>query len=109
MPQLQTKVPTLRRWGKKMTVVVDVPFFNSLGPMVAIPHLSNSDIAWFVVNYDPATGAISLAKTVYTTLESSVEALTAGIPKSREDFEGKLGGLLAAKTKAAKKKIVRLT
>ena len=109
MPQLQTKVPTLRRWGKKMAVVVDAPFFKSLGPMVAIPHLSNSDIAWFVVDYDPATGAVSLMKTVFTTLESSVEALTAGIPKSREAFEEKLAGLLTATNKAAKKKVIRLS
>ena len=33
MPQLQIKVPTLRRWGKKMAVVVDRHFFESLGQM----------------------------------------------------------------------------
>jgi hypothetical protein len=109
MPQLQTKVPTLRRWGKKMTVVVDLPFFKSLGPMVTIPHLSNCDIAWFVVDYDPATGKMSLSAKVYTTLESSVEALTAGIPRSKEAFENRMAGLLTASTKAAKKKIIRLS
>lgn len=109
MPQLQTKVPTLRRWGRKMAVVVDVPFYKSLGSMIEVPHLSNSDIAWFVIDYDPADGAIKLHKKVFTTLESSVEALTAGIPKSREAFEDKLSSLQTATTKAAKKKIIRLS
>ncbi len=39
MPQLQIKVPTLRRWGKKMAVVVDRPFFNALGEMDQEKHL----------------------------------------------------------------------
>jgi Restriction endonuclease NotI len=87
MPQLQTKVSTLRRWGRKMTVVVDRPFFDSLGTMISIAHLSNADIAWFVVDYDPDSGAMSLTERVFTTLESSVEALTAGVPMSRDAFE----------------------
>ncbi len=33
MPQLQTKVPTLRRWGKKMAVVTDRAFFEKMGKM----------------------------------------------------------------------------
>ena len=34
-----------------MAVVVDVPFFNSLGPMEDAGHISNSDIVWCVVDY----------------------------------------------------------
>ena len=79
MPQLQTKVPTLRRWGKKMAVVVDEPFFENLGKITEIPHLSNADIAWFVISYDVRSGAMGLSKKIYSTLENSVEALTAGI------------------------------
>ena len=30
LPQLQTKVPTIRTWGKKMAVVIDEAFFSSL-------------------------------------------------------------------------------
>ncbi len=30
LPQLQTKVPTIRTWGKKMAVVIDEAFFASL-------------------------------------------------------------------------------
>ncbi len=108
MPQLQTKVPTLRRWGKKMAVVVDEPFFNSLGPISEIPHLSNADIAWFVISYDVENGKMNLSKRIYSTLENSVEALTAGIPRSLEAFEGRLNGILASPKKSMKKKIIHL-
>lgn len=106
MPQLQIKVPTLRRWGRKMAVVVDQSFFRSLGSFVKVPHLSNADIVWFVINYDPATGSMTLIETVFTTLESSVEALTAGVPRSRETFEGKLQEILKSKDPKAQKKVI---
>jgi hypothetical protein len=94
MPQLQTKVPTLRRWGRKMAVVVDRPFFDSLGPMDRVSHLSNADIIWFIVRFDEQPGANSASLVVddvrYTTLERAVEGLTSGIPTSLDDFETKI-------------------
>jgi len=89
MPQLQIKIPTLRRWGKKMVVVVDEEFFNSLGPMSQANHVSNADIAWFVVNYDISSSpsALRISKKHYTTLEHAVEGLTGGIPIPLPDFE----------------------
>jgi len=51
MPQLQIKVPTISRWGKKMAVVVDLPFWESLGSITEVDHVSNCDIAWFVMKY----------------------------------------------------------
>jgi hypothetical protein len=108
MPQLQTKVPTLRRWGRKMAVVVDKPFYASLGQFTRIKHLSNADIAWFVVNYDQETGKMNPVDTIFTTLESSVDALTAGVPRSRDAFEQKLRQIVTSKRKAMKKKVIRL-
>ena len=94
MPQLQIKVPTLRRWGRKMAVVVDRPFFDSLGTMDNAPHVSNSDIVWFIVRFDenPDHGVATLVvdEVHYTTLERAVEGLTAGIPTSLDDFEAKI-------------------
>ncbi|MEA2062187.1 MAG: NotI family restriction endonuclease [Gemmatimonadota bacterium] len=89
MPQLQIKVPTLRRWGKKMAVVVDVPFFQSLGPMDQVRDVSNCDIVWFIVDFDTKCNParIKLADTRYTTLEKAVDGLTAGIPMPLTDFE----------------------
>ena len=90
MPQLQTKVPTLRRWGKKMAVVVDKAFWDSLGGMRRTKNLSNADIIWFVLDYDgPTRGRYILktGETIFTTLENAVEGLTGGTPVSLEQFE----------------------
>ena len=98
MPQLQIKVPALRRWGKKMAVVVDEDFWEGLGPMDAVRHVSNCDIAWFVLGYDEAKGSARLAlRDVHlTTLERAVEGLTAGRPVSLGDFEGRIVAKLNA-------------
>ena len=93
MPQLQIKVPSLRRWGKKMAVVVDRSFFLAMGKMRAVPNISNCDVAWFVLTYkQTAEGLYSLSEdqVQFTTLEDSVEGLTAGVPVSLETFEKRI-------------------
>lgn len=94
MPQLQVKVPTLRRWGKKMAVVVDRAFFYSMGQMEAVADLSNSDIAWFLVDFDktPQGDAFNLveAEVVYTTLERAIEGLTGGAAVPLFEFEQRI-------------------
>jgi hypothetical protein len=92
MPQLQIKVPTLRRWGKRMAVVVDEVFFESLGKMEEAAGISNSDIVWFVVGFEETAGAFEIVrrKTFCTTLESAVIGLTAGNPVSLETFEKRI-------------------
>ncbi len=97
MPQLQIKVPTLRRWGKKMGVVVDESFFAALGSMTPQSHMSSADIAWFVVKYDESGGEARLApsRLVWTTLEHAVEGLTAGRPVSLAVFEARIKAKLS--------------
>ncbi len=94
MPQLLTKVPTLRRWGKKMAVVVDAPFFHSMGKMERVPDVSNADIVWFLVDFveDPNGGPFRLevVEEFFTTLESATLGLTGGIPVSQGQFEGRI-------------------
>lgn len=98
MPQLQIKVPALRRWGKKMAVVVDRSFFGALEEMDAAPDISNCDVIWFIVTYEESGGTFSLKPdfTRFTTLEAAVNGLTGGHPVSLEEFESrvraKLGG-----------------
>ncbi len=90
MPQLQIKVPTLRRWGKKMAVVVDKAFWESLGEMRRAGDISNADIAWFIVGYEgPENGCyrIERQEVAFTTLENAVEGLTGGTPATLEQFE----------------------
>jgi hypothetical protein len=98
MPQLQIKVPSLRRWGKKMAVVIDRSFFDALGSMEEVPHISNSDIAWFVVNYKEESGSIRMIRDSvhFTTLERAVEGLTAGRPVSLPVFEERIRNKLRA-------------
>jgi hypothetical protein len=102
MPQLQTKVPTLRRWGKKMAVVVDRSFYRSMGTMKTVDHASNSDIAWFIVDFKPAEGQnrmeINPGEVFYTTLEESVLGLTGGKPVSKGTFEGRIAAALKQRT-----------
>jgi hypothetical protein len=92
MPQLQIKVPSLRRWGKKMAVVIDQDFFNNMAPMEKVKDVSNCDVAWFIVRFDESQGEAVLTpdKVYLTTLEQSVEGLTAGIPVSLAKFEERM-------------------
>lgn len=94
MPQLQTKIPTLRRWGKKMAVIVDVPFFMSMGAMRDIDDQSNADIAWILVDFVRDEGAARfdavIDRVIYTTLESAIEGLTGGVPVSKDEFERRI-------------------
>jgi len=92
MPQLQIKVPTLRRWGKKMAVVVDEAFFSALGRMDDVPEPSNADIAWFIVKFEEqeSTAELQCGHVQFTTLERAVEGLTAGKPVSLAEFERRI-------------------
>lgn len=92
MPQLQIKVPTLRRWGKKMAVVVDEAFFSSLGKMDNVSDPSNADIGWFVVKLRRDNGVARLEPAFrrFTTLERAVEGLTAGLPVTLQQFESNI-------------------
>ncbi|MCD1620933.1 hypothetical protein K7H20_23035 [Salipiger manganoxidans] len=92
MPQLQIKVPTLRRWGKKMVVVVDVAFFKSMGKMRPVKDVSNCDIVWCLVDFEqPAPGQPYELKVIdpptYTTLEAAIEGLTGGDAVPLGEFE----------------------
>ncbi|MBA3351723.1 MAG: hypothetical protein H0U23_04730 [Blastocatellia bacterium] len=99
LPQLQTKVPTIRTWGKKMAVVIDEAFFSSLVGLEREQHLSNAEIVWFVVAYDRQQTSWKLVPrtVVYSKLDASVKALTGGVPLSKERFERQLLDKLSAR------------
>ena len=94
MPQLQIKVPTLRRWGKRMAIVVDRPFYDSMGKMETVADISNADVAWFVVDFvhDPASKRFNMTRgTVhFMTLEEAVKGLTGGTPVTLAEFEARI-------------------
>jgi len=97
LPQLQTKVPTIRTWGKKMAVVIDEEFFASLIGLEREKYPSNAEIAWFVVGYEPALNGWKLVQRdlVFTKLDASIKSLTGGVPLSKEKFEQQLRFKLA--------------
>ena len=75
-----------------MAVVVDKAFYRHAGRMDTVSDLSNSDIAWFLVDFDessePATIVLSFPE--LQTLERAVEGLTGGIPVTLSEFETKI-------------------
>ncbi len=96
MPQLQIKVPTLRRWGKKMALLVDRAFFLSMGEMRRVEHLSNCDVVWFLADFVREPGEpiyrLEIVDEFGTTLESAIEGLTGGEAVSLEEFEARIRG-----------------
>ena len=92
MPQLQVKVPTLRRWGSKMAVAVDQPFFESVGgPSPSYSRdLGDGDIIWLVPRLSlKEDGGYILEQGHWEvlTLESSNEKLLAARTIQRNEFE----------------------
>jgi Restriction endonuclease NotI len=109
LPQLQAKVPAIRRWGVKMAVVVDNAFWNSIGGIKDQTDLSNSDLIWFVVDYEPSFLGFKLQKKgVYlTTIEDAVTALTGGVPVTRKEFEDRVAEKMSRTTKGLSLSAVR--
>ena len=95
MPQLEVKVPTLRRWGSKMAVAVDKPFFNSIGgPSENYSQdLGDGDIIWLVPSIAPNDdGKLALMRGHWEvlTLEESRNKLLAARTIQRNEFENHL-------------------
>lgn len=91
MPQLQIKVPTLRRWQAKMAVVVDRPFFNSIGGASTSPSrdLGDGDIIWMVVDMDcsdPMACRLVRGHWEVMTLEASSDRLLAAETVPQQTF-----------------------
>lgn len=101
MPQLQVKVPTVRRWNSKMAVVVDKPFFDSIGGPSASPtrDINDGDIIWLVPelswNAEEGTFGLSRGHWEVLTLETSSDKLLAARTISRDSFETALQDKLA--------------
>ena len=91
MPQLQIKAPTLRRWGSKVAVAVDRPFFKSVGGPSPNPShdLNDGDIIWLVPELvvDGRRRRLSRWHWEVLTLEASTEKLLSASTIQREAFE----------------------
>ncbi|WP_434526297.1 NotI family restriction endonuclease [Photorhabdus asymbiotica] len=108
-PQLDVKVPVLRNWGKKVVVVIDRYFYSNMNALTdAYPRArndqekrDNSDVVWFVVDYDESLN-MTASEVIYTTLESSRRALNATEPLSKADFTRNLKQVIDDKSRANK-------
>lgn len=98
MPQLQVKVPTLRRWGRKLAVAVDRPFFNALEQVTrrSSQDLNDGDVIWLVSALEPAENGLQLVRSHWEvlTLEQTSQMLLAAETIPRDDFESALNAKL---------------
>ena len=92
MPQLQVKVPTLRRWGAKMAVAVDKPFFDAVGGISPgySRDLGDGDVIWLVpqlVRGNDGSRRLARGHWEVLTLETAVDKLLAAETVRRGKFE----------------------
>ena len=92
MPQLEIKVPTLRRWSSKLAVAVDRPFFEAVGGPSSNPSqdLDDGDIIWLIPEFQRgADQSIRMTRGHFEvlTLEESRPRLLAAQTISRSEFE----------------------
>ena len=95
MPQLMVKIPTLRQWGKKLAVAVDVPFFEAIGGKTSQPShdLNEGDIIWMVMEVSDDF-RLQPCHWEVLPLEVSANKLLAADRVRREEFEAALRGKL---------------
>ena len=88
MPQLQIKAPTLRRWGTKLAVAVDMPFFEAIGGPSQKPSqdLDEGDIIWLVPQISDEY-RLEASHWEVLSLEDSSDKLLAATTIKRGEFE----------------------
>ena len=77
-PQLMFKGGILNAWGKKMSVALDSPFFNTL-PKLKEVSKEEADVAWLVYDLIPdQTGSLRITKTktVYTEFSEALNTIS---------------------------------
>ena len=93
LPQLEVKVPTLTRWGKKLVVVTDVPFLKSMPAIRQANDLSNADICWLAYRLEPVDASrftLILDTSLTATLRDVRASLVGGLAPPKVDFETRL-------------------
>ena len=95
MPQLEIKVPTLRRWSSKLAVAVDKPFFDAVGGPSpnASTDLDDGDIIWLAPEFrrgDDRSIRLTRGHFEVLTLEDSRPRLLAAETIPRSEFEDTL-------------------
>jgi len=96
MPQLRIKAPTLRRWGTKSAVAVDLPFFEAInGPTAKPSHdPDDGDIIWMVPRMT-SDYRLEAYHWEILSLEDSSDMLLSAETVKRKEFEDTLRVKLA--------------
>lgn len=94
MPQLNLKVETLTRWGKKLFVAIDTEFFSALNIRNFASDIENADIIWLVYEIkgeiSDRTYKLSRVEAKMSTLRETQNAvLYSGLP-TKSTFENNL-------------------
>lgn len=95
MPQLEIKIPLLRRWRTKTAIVLDRPFFETLGgPSPQPSHdLDAGDVIWMIPDLVRDGGGryrLTQGHWEVLTLESTHAKLLSATDVPRAEFEGVL-------------------
>jgi hypothetical protein len=93
LPQLEVKVPTLSRWGKRTVVIVDKPFMDWMPPFETVEDISNADVIWLSFEMKRMPGGrfgLCFHKVKMATLEETRKGLVAGLPSTQQEFEAKI-------------------
>jgi len=93
VPQLMYKGAILRAWNKKMAVVVDEQFFQTLPQLASIPP-QDANMAWFIYRLMPGRQAhegteryyLEKVTEVFTDFEQVIRVMTTSSPGRAEDF-----------------------
>lgn len=93
-PQLDAKSPVMRRWGRKVAVVVDEAFFAELSAFRDDgTDFDNSEVVWVVLRFTDSM-KFEISRVVYAELQESIDALQATKPVNKTEFESGLSALL---------------
>lgn len=92
MAQLQTKAPTLNKWGTKLAVAVDQPFFQAIGGKseAASQDLNRGCIIWLVPQISRGFQLERFHWEVMSLEDSSVKLISAEDTIKQEEFEAVL-------------------
>lgn len=86
-PQLDVKVPVMRRWGKKTVVVIDQGFADEMSPIANVSEdIDGSEVVLAIVSFN-SDMTLKLEEVVLTELASIVSALQATAPVGKAEFE----------------------
>ncbi|WP_142092598.1 NotI family restriction endonuclease [Propioniferax innocua] len=89
-PQLDAKAPVIRRWGKKVVVIIDQSFYGELATLpTKVDDFDNAEVVWVIMRYTDAMNLV-VDKLFFGLLDESIQALQATRPLNKAEFESGL-------------------